>query len=181
MSTRTTSRSDGESRSQMWRRLCPPTPSRGVHWVGPFVRCRPKTTDFGAPLLTGTIHRNLSKPKPAADRYRYGQTLSSIIGYARVSTREQSPEAQEAELTAYGVARVFTDRGESIRVADRPGWLARLDYLCAGDTVVIRRLDRIAAGDRDLLHSAGTTCRSLSYVNFGGFVRKLVTIVTVRG
>jgi DNA invertase Pin-like site-specific DNA recombinase len=33
--------------------------------------------------------------------------VSNIIGYARVSTREQSAEAQEAELSAYGAARVF--------------------------------------------------------------------------
>jgi hypothetical protein len=37
-----------------------------------------------------------------------------------VSTREQSADAQEAELSVYGAVRVFTDRGESSRVADQP-------------------------------------------------------------
>ena len=69
---------------------------------------------------TETIHRNLSEPKPGVDRYRYGLVVSNIIGYARVSTREQSTEAQEAELSAFGAVRVFADRGESSRVADRP-------------------------------------------------------------
>lgn len=38
------------------------------------------------------------------------------VGYARVSTREQNPKAQEAELRAAGASRVFVDRGESSRV-----------------------------------------------------------------
>jgi len=61
-----------------------------------------------------------------------------------VSTREQNPDAQEAELRAAGAGRVFVDRGESSRIADRPQWVACLDYLRAGDTLVIRALDRIA-------------------------------------
>lgn len=39
----------------------------------------------------------------------------TIIGYARVSTREQNPQSQEAGLCAAGVARVFTDHGERIQ------------------------------------------------------------------
>lgn len=70
------------------------------------------------------------------------------VGYARVSTREQNPEAQEAELCAAGATRVFVDRGESSRVKDRPQWIACLDYLRSGDTLVVRRLDRIAGSEK---------------------------------
>ncbi len=70
------------------------------------------------------------------------------VGYARVSTREQNPEAQEAELRAAGATRVFVDRGESSRVKDRPQWRACLDYLRAGDTLLVRRLDRIAGSEK---------------------------------
>lgn len=73
--------------------------------------------------------------------------MSHVIGYARVSTREQNPEAQEAELRAAGAARVYVDRGESSRFEDRPQWLACLDHLMAGDTLVIRALDRIAGSE----------------------------------
>lgn len=73
--------------------------------------------------------------------------MSNLIGYARVSTREQNPESQEAELRAAGAVRVFADRGESSRIAARPEWLACLDYLNAGDTLVIRALDRIAGSE----------------------------------
>lgn len=71
----------------------------------------------------------------------------TIIGYARVSTREQNPHSQESELRAAGAARVFTDHGESSRIADRPQWIACQDYLREGDTLVIRALDRLAGGE----------------------------------
>lgn len=71
----------------------------------------------------------------------------NVIGYARVSTREQNPASQEAELRASGCGRVFVDRGESSRTADRPEWTACLDYLRAGDTLVIRALDRVAGSE----------------------------------
>jgi DNA invertase Pin-like site-specific DNA recombinase len=70
--------------------------------------------------------------------------MVSVVGYARVSTKDQNPEAQEAELRAAGAERVFVDRGESSRVADRPQWLACQDYLRSGDTLMVRSLDRLA-------------------------------------
>lgn len=73
-----------------------------------------------------------------------GRGTLSIVGYARVSTREQNPAAQEAELRSAGAERVFTDHGESSRVAERREWVACLGYLRAGDTLVIRALDRVA-------------------------------------
>lgn len=68
----------------------------------------------------------------------------SQVGYARVSTRDQNPDSQEAALREAGCERVFVDRGESSRIADRPEWVACLDYLREGDTLVILALDRIA-------------------------------------
>ncbi|TWS23162.1 recombinase family protein [Tsukamurella conjunctivitidis] len=94
--------------------------------------------------------------------------MMSVVGYARVSTREQSPEAQEAELRAAGATRVFVDRGESSRVKDRLQWLACLDYLRAGDTLMVRRLDRIAGSETmaiqtiNELHERGVNIKSLT-------------------
>lgn len=73
--------------------------------------------------------------------------MSSVVGYARVSTREQDPQAQEAELVAAGAGRVFVDHGESSRKSSRPAWDACLDYLRAGDTLVVRALDRLAGSE----------------------------------
>lgn len=72
----------------------------------------------------------------------------STIGYARVSTREQDPAAQEAELFAAGAEQVFVDHGESSRIVERPQWQACLDYLRAGDTLVVRALDRLAGSEK---------------------------------
>ncbi|WP_264466185.1 recombinase family protein [Pengzhenrongella sicca] len=90
------------------------------------------------------------------------------MGYARVSTREQNPAAQEAELHAAGAVRVFVDRGESSRVRDRPQWLACLDYLREGDTLMVRRLDRVAGSETmaietiNELHARGVNIKSLT-------------------
>ena len=84
------------------------------------------------------------KRPTAAPRSSY----MSLVGYARVSTREQNPQAQEAELLEAGAIRVYVDHGESSRIKDRPQWLACLDYLRPGDTLVVRRLDRIAGSEK---------------------------------
>ena len=94
--------------------------------------------------------------------------MSNLVGYARVSKREQNPNAQEAELRAAGASRVFVDHGESSRVKDRPQWLACLDYLRPGDTLMVRRLDRIAGSETmaiqtiNELHERGVNIKSLT-------------------
>ncbi len=84
--------------------------------------------------------------------------MTGLVGYARVSTRDQNPAAQEAELREAGCGRVFVDRGESSRVEDRPEWRACLDYLRDGDTLVFRALDRLAGTEVmaiEILHELG--------------------------
>jgi len=94
--------------------------------------------------------------------------VTNVVGYARVSRRDQNPEAQEAELRAAGAARVFVDHGESSRVTDRPQWLACLDYLREGDTLLVRRLDRLGGSERIIietlhdLESRGVNIKSLT-------------------
>ena len=79
--------------------------------------------------------------------------MTNVVGYARVSRRDQNPEAQEAELRAAGASRVFVDHGESSRVMDRPQWLACLDYLRDGDTLLVRRLDRLGGSERIIIET----------------------------
>ena len=79
--------------------------------------------------------------------------MTNVVGYARVSKREQNPAAQEAELRAAGASRVFVDHGESSRIADRPQWLACLDYLREGDTLLVRRLDRLGGSERIIIET----------------------------
>ncbi len=92
----------------------------------------------------------------------------TTVGYARVSTRDQDPASQERELTAAGAVRVFVDHGESSRFRDRPQWLACLDYLRPGDTLIVRALDRIAGTTTMAiqtiteLHERGVNIKSLT-------------------
>ena len=72
----------------------------------------------------------------------------AIVGYARVSTREQATDAQEAELRAAGAQRVFVDHGVSSRLEHRPAWDACIEYLREGDVLVVRALDRLAGSER---------------------------------
>lgn len=92
----------------------------------------------------------------------------TVIGYARVSTRDQEPGSQERDLTRAGAVRVFVDHGESSRVRDRPQWLACLDYLRDGDTLMVRALDRLAGTTTMAietiteLHERGVNIKSLT-------------------
>ncbi len=79
--------------------------------------------------------------------------MTNVVGYARVSKRDQNPAAQEDELRAAGASRVFVDHGESSRIADRPQWRACLDYLREGDTLLVRRLDRLGGTERIIIET----------------------------
>ncbi len=73
------------------------------------------------------------------------------IGYARVSTRDQHPEAQTERLTAYGCNRVYVDHGASGAKASRPEWDKCLERLERGDALVCVKLDRIGRSVRNLV------------------------------
>lgn len=79
----------------------------------------------------------------------------SIIGYARVSTREQTLASQEAKLREAGAERLFVDHGESSRRASRPGWDECRRYLRRGDVLMVTSLDRLA----------GTTTMALEIIS----------------
>ena len=74
----------------------------------------------------------------------------AVIGYARVSAREQNPAQQEAALSAAGAERVYVDRGESSRKLSRPQFDACMDHLRGGDVLLVYRLDRLG-NDRHLI------------------------------
>ena len=79
--------------------------------------------------------------------------MSQLIGYARVSTPDQSPASQLDALKAAGCERVFTETASGSR-RDRPELDRALDYLRKGDVLVVWRLDRLARSVRQLVDTA---------------------------
>ena len=68
--------------------------------------------------------------------------MGRIIGYARVSTEDQNPDAQVARLREAGAELVFVDHGWSGKLASRPEWDKCLAVLSEGDTLLSTKLDR---------------------------------------
>ena len=64
------------------------------------------------------------------------------LGYARVSTEEQTLNLQRDALTAAGCDRTYTDTASGAK-AERPGLAEALDHCRSGDTLVVWRLDRL--------------------------------------
>jgi DNA invertase Pin-like site-specific DNA recombinase len=69
-------------------------------------------------------------------------TNVGLLGYARVSTSDQSAAAQVDALEAAGCERVWTDVASGTR-ARRPALDELLATAAAADTVVVTRLDRL--------------------------------------
>ncbi|WP_125783070.1 recombinase family protein [Pseudoalteromonas rubra] len=72
------------------------------------------------------------------------------IGYARVSTKEQSEIAQVDLLQSTGCERVYIEKCSG-RTLDRPELARLLDAIREGDMVVVQRLDRLGRSLSDLI------------------------------
>jgi DNA invertase Pin-like site-specific DNA recombinase len=75
-----------------------------------------------------------------------------LIGYARVSTQDQNPALQLDALKAAGCERVFEERASGAQ-RDRPQLTAAIDYMRAGDTLVVWKLDRLARSIKQLIET----------------------------
>lgn len=89
-----------------------------------------------------------------------------FVGYARVSLPEQQLALQEDALQQAGCERIYTDTASSTQM-DRPGLTRTLEFLRAGDTLVVWKLDRLGRSLPHLvavvndLHRQGMHFRSL--------------------
>jgi len=73
-----------------------------------------------------------------------------LIGYARVSTQDQSLDLQEDALKKAGCKKIFTDKVSGSR-KERPGLNDLISHLREGDSLVIWKLDRLGRSLRDMI------------------------------
>ncbi len=78
--------------------------------------------------------------------------MGELIGYARVSTRDQKPHLQIDALRDAGCERIFEETASGAR-RDRPELAAALDFMRGGDSLAVWKLDRLARSTRQLLET----------------------------
>lgn len=78
-----------------------------------------------------------------------------LVGYARISTADQSMNLQEDALKRAGCERVYTDTASGA-TSERTGLKEALDFMREGDVLVVWRLDRLGRSLRDLLETVAT-------------------------
>ena len=83
-----------------------------------------------------------------------GRVKVMLIGYARVSTREQNLDLQRDALQKAGCEKIFVDEISGTKVA-RPGLGEAMSVLGEGDTLVVWRLDRLGRSLQNLIELVG--------------------------
>lgn len=88
------------------------------------------------------------------------------IGYARVSTQDQSLDRQRDQLRQDGCERIYEEKVSGAR-SDRPELVRMLDALRKDDVVVVAELSRLSRSVRDLfgiveqIHGVSAEIKSL--------------------
>src|SRR2546428_5059090 len=73
-----------------------------------------------------------------------------LIGYARLSTQDQTLNLQQDALEKIGCDKIFTDTASG-SVVERKGLDEALEYVREGDTLVVWRLDRLGRSLKHLI------------------------------
>ncbi|MDW5314535.1 recombinase family protein [Rhizobium sp. PL01] len=75
--------------------------------------------------------------------------MSSIVGYARVSSTSQDHASQIERLQSAGATKIFSEKRSGLD-SDRPALQECLRYVRDGDTLIVTKLDRLARSTVDL-------------------------------
>lgn len=94
--------------------------------------------------------------------------VDMLVGYARVSTDEQSLDLQDDALKAAGCGKVFMEKESGRAGTKRPALEQALAYLRPEDQLVVWKIDRLGRSLREMLDTAhmlqerGVKLRSLT-------------------
>src|ERR671927_868783 len=81
------------------------------------------------------------------------ETIRTIlVGYARVSTNEQTLDLQKDALEKLGCSKIYSDVVSGAK-AERKGLQEALEYVREGDTLVLWRLDRLGRSRKRLIET----------------------------
>ena len=73
-----------------------------------------------------------------------------LIGYARVSTQDQTLNLQKDALEKIGCSKIFTDTASGA-ATERKGLAEALEYVREGDSLVVWKLDRLGRSLKHLI------------------------------
>ncbi|MBZ6748322.1 recombinase family protein [Klebsiella michiganensis] len=81
--------------------------------------------------------------------------MTTVIGYVRVSTSDQTVENQKQQINdaGYSVNRWFSDEAVSgaVKASERSGFRELLSYVREGDTLIVIAIDRLGRNTIDVL------------------------------
>jgi DNA invertase Pin-like site-specific DNA recombinase len=88
-----------------------------------------------------------------------------LIGYARISTGDQTLDLQKDALAAAGCEQLYTDVLSGSKSA-RPGLAEALKFIRPGDTLVVWRLDRLGRSLQHLIETVmGLEQRGIGFMS----------------
>ena len=76
-----------------------------------------------------------------------------IIGYARVSSIDQSLERQLDNLKTFGVEKIFTEKQSGKSIANRPVFKEALNFIRMGDRFVVESIDRLGRNYDEIIET----------------------------
>jgi len=94
------------------------------------------------------------------------------VGYARVSTSDQTLDLQQDALEKIGCTKIFTDTASGAK-AERKGLEEALTYVREGDTLVVWKLDRLGRTLKHLIETV--TDLSKRHIGFKSLTESIDT------
>ena len=95
-----------------------------------------------------------------------------FVGDARVSTLDQNPQLQLDALKVAGCERSFVERASGAQ-RKRPKLQGALEYMREGDTLVVRKLDRLARSLKQLVETV--KCLETGKIGFRSLTEEIDT------